>query len=406
MKRTYLVALCLAGMLTIAILMGSGFSRSTTLPESVLVDRGAFTVWTVYEGQLESRRIEAVRSSLSGSAPIIEIAPEGAFVETGDLLVRFDCSSLERELVRMEKELALAKSDLNTLKFAQIPMQLEDLNLQILEARTLYESERQFLEDSVSLVDEGLISEQELRQQEQKLEPMRLKLEGLELKRELLQEHEHPASLERAEAGLLAATRSLELEREQSDSCSVLAPAPGMVIYRATHMGGEYRTVRVGDTVWKNQVFMEVQDMTDLVANFEVPEAELGRVGEGRTVTITPVAYPDLSFEGVVEAVGSMARSLNSKPSWQKYFHVQAGLQGEDPRLRAGMSVRAAVLSYQADDVVRIPRLAVRWHEGRPTCMVLNGRRQEARELTLGQSNDQFFEVLEGVRNGEKVAVN
>ncbi|MBU1698501.1 MAG: hypothetical protein KKD21_15910, partial [Proteobacteria bacterium] len=74
-------------------------------------------------------------------------------------------------------------------------------------------------------------------------------------------------------------------------------------------------------------------------------------------------------------------------------------------RLRAGMSVRASVLSYSNPDALLLPRRAVSWEGETAWCEVLRGATRQRREVKLGQANDQYFEVVEGLEVGERVAL-
>ena len=134
-------------------------------------------------------------------------------------------------------------------------------------------------------------------------------------------------------------------------------------------------------------------------------EAELSRVDSGHEVVVAPVAYPDLSLKGVVESVGSMAQSMSGRPDWQRYFEVVVALKESDPRLRPGMTVRTRILAGARDAAVLVPRLAVSWDGNKAFCKVMKGAGEQRRDVELGISNDEFFEVLSGLQPGEKVLV-
>jgi membrane fusion protein, multidrug efflux system len=78
-------------------------------------------------------------------------------------------------------------------------------------------------------------------------------------------------------------------------------------------------------------------------------------------------------------------------------------LANSDTRLRAGMSVRAYILSYASSNSLAVPRTAVQWDNETATCEVVRGARKSRRELQLGMANEQYFEVLKGLDPGERV---
>ncbi|MBN1669528.1 MAG: efflux RND transporter periplasmic adaptor subunit [Kiritimatiellae bacterium] len=399
MKKKAVIAACVLAVPLLALFAGVRSLRARE--EGVAVRHGPLFVWSVNEGQLDARRVEVVMSEFSGGATIVELAAEGQQVAEGDLLVRFDGSQVERDLVKLERDYALAKSALESLRQAELPLELRELDLQLLEAHDAFEAEKQYHEDSIELMKEDLVSEQEIRKQKLRLEQMRAKLAKLETQLELTKTYLHPSKVERATATLAAAEQAAALARQQLASCTVRAPAAGIVVYRPLHMGAEYRNVRVGDTLYKNQPFMALPDMNDVVAECYVPEADLALVKEGLRAVIVPVAYPDLRLEGKVETVGSMAQAMPGRPGWQKYFRVVIGVSLVDARLRPGMSVQCRILSYENPAAVLVPRAAVWWQDGKPHCRVRRLFGAETRALTLGQGNPLHYEVLAGLQPGD-----
>lgn len=370
------------------------------------VDVGPVEQQALFEGRLEARRVEVIMSQFSGPAVIVELAPEGARVAPGDLLVRFDDTQLQRDLVNLERDVALAQADVTSLEQALLPMERSDLELKILEAREAWDSERQYSEDSAALRDEGLVSDQEWTQLKVKAERMRAHLDLLERQRELTVRWLHPSRLERARASLDAAKRALAFAQEQRARCQVLSPAAGLVAYRPLHFGAEYRTVRVGDTVFQNQPFMEIPDLADMVVQVLVPEADLAHVTQGLPATVTPLAYPNVVVAGRVERLGAMAQDEPGRPSWQKYFRMSLALEKGEDRLRPGMTVHALIRSARREQALRIPRAAVRWQsDGSATVCRAGAAGRPAEDCTVrvGLLSDQYAEILEGLQAGDCV---
>ncbi len=388
------------------VILGSGTFRGADRDDVLTeIKRGPLQVWSVYEGSLESRFRKNIMSQSMGPVTIVELAAEGTLVRQGDVVARFDSSQVERDVVRLERDHALAKAELESLENAKLPLELRDLEMQLVDARAQGDSEAQYLADSRQLLAEDLVSEQEVKQQEAKAAAAKALVEKLELQLRLTKEYLHPSALERARATLASAEQELASARQNIESCTIKAPADGMVVYRPVHAGGEFRTVRVGDTLYRSQPFMALPDMNDPVVQCDVPESELSRVNAGSAVMVVPLAYPDLRLGGAVESVGTMAQSLTGRPGSQRYFHVVIGLGEADARLRDGMSVRVSILSYASADALLVPRLCVEWDGETPYCEIARGGRRVRRELKLGMANDQYFEVVGGLEAGDRVVM-
>lgn len=403
MKRRFVIPVSLFSILVL-IVLGSGTFRASDRELGIAeVNVGPFEVWTVYDGSLESRVQKDIMSFMGGSAAIMELASEGVAVREGDVLVRFDSSEVERDVLRLERDYAAAKAEYESLSKAKLPLELRDLEVRLGDARATCSSEKQYLADCRQLHEESLISEQEVKQQELKVDAAKAAVDGLEFQLDLTRKYLHPSTLEKAQAAMASAEQELTLAKQQLQNCTVRAPADGMVVYRPVHVGGEYRTVRVGDALYRNLPFMALPDMSKPVVQCNVPESELSLVRVGSEVQVVPVAYSDLKLVGKVEAVGSMAQSVVGRPEWQRYFRVTIGLADSDPRLRAGMSVRAHILSYASSNSLAVPRTAVRWDNDTAICEVVRGGRKGRRELQLGMANEQYFEVLKGLEPGERI---
>ena len=403
MKRRFVIPVSLFSILVL-IVLGSGTLRTSDRELGITeVKSGPFEVWTVYDGSLESRVQKDIMSVMGGSAAIMELASEGAAVREGDVLVRFDSAQAERDVLKLERDYAAAKAEYESLSKAKLPLELRDLEVRLGDARVTSASEARYLEDCRQLREESLISEQEVKQQEIKVEASKAQVDNLEFQLDLTRKYLHPSALERAEAAMASADQELILAKKQLENCTVRAPADGMVVYRPVHVGGEYRTVRVGDTLYRNLPFMALPDMSKPVVQCNVPESELSLVRVGSEAQVVPVAYSDVKLAGKVESVGSMAQSVMGRPDWQRYFRVTIGLAGGDARLRAGMSVRAYILSYASSNAIAVPRTAVRWDNESAACEVVRGSRKASRELQLGMANEQYFEVLKGLEPGERV---
>jgi multidrug efflux pump subunit AcrA (membrane-fusion protein) len=69
--------------------------------------------------------------------------------------------------------------------------------------------------------------------------------------------------------------------------------------------------------------------------------------------------------------------------------------------LKPGMSTKVEVLVSRLDDVVYVPIQAVTPIEGKHYCFV----GAQPREVEVGEFNDEFIEIRNGLAAGEKVAL-
>ncbi len=375
-------------------LLGLVSSRSSPREEALTyIERGALSRWVSYQGVLEARQVDVIASQLSGSSVIEFLAPEGAPVQAGDVLARFDRSQLERERLRVERDYLLAEAELRSLEHADLPLKLNEMTLQLLEARAEYEAENQYLAESIEMMEEGLVSGPEVEKQRLHVQRLEARLKQLARQVQLTREFLHPARLAQARATFEAAEQALHLARRELDHAVVRAPRAGTVSYRPLHLGADYRVVRVGDTLFKNQPFLAIPDMRDVVVEFHVPEGELSLVAEGAEVVVAPIAYPDLALYGRVQTVASVAQILPGRSSAQKFFRVLVDMQDADPRLRSGMTVIVRVLAFHEPDALLLPRTALQWRDGQAFVEVKRDGRWQREPVPIGRTSDTHLEV-------------
>lgn len=369
------------------------------------VYEGPIEVWSGLEGTVESRFVREIMSDLQGAATVIELAPDGGVVQADEVLVRFDSSVWERERLRLNRDATVAREDYESLVRAKLPLEEQDLQGRAAVAWQQYSNEFSGIADSRELLADGLISTQEMAQQTARVEATRAQAAQADRQANLTREFLHPAARERARAVLDSAEQESAIAARQLSNCVIRAPCAGLLAHKAVSFGSEFRTARVGDGVYRNQPFLTISDMSNMVLRCTVPESDLLTVAPGAVAEVRPLAYPELRLRAAVESVGGMAQAVAGKPGGQKYFAVLIRLEEVDRRLRPGMSAEVRVCAYASAKSTLVPRAAVFWNEDRTFCEVAREGRWARVPVRLGQAGLRDVEVLDGLRVGEKVRV-
>ena len=214
-------------------------------------------------GTIRAQNPVPIFSTLSQSATILKIAPEGKLLEADDLVVRFDTSAIEREALRIEKNMRLAEAEYLSLKEAELPLQKKEIEQQLREQEFLLEQEQKQLTQLQSLFAKDLLSAHEVTQQEQKLKRAELELTAMQERFELTTKHIHPRRLSQAETQYLSAKKEWEYIQKDLQNTSIAADSSGFVIYQPIMINGKLRSVQVGDNVYRNQTFIWLNDPND-----------------------------------------------------------------------------------------------------------------------------------------------
>lgn len=354
-------------------------------------ERGEVRPWTAVAGEVQPRRVERIASKLQGAGVLVELAKEGERVEAGAVVARFETSQLEQDLARQEAEVERARQEVSSLEGAELPLEILELEASVGDAEGELESEKAFLETSEGLAGRGLMGEGEIERQKERVAAVEQRLERQRKRLELTQKELHPARLGKARAALAAAEAARDFTKGQLALCEVRAEGGGVVSLVALPLGGELRTADVGDTVYRNQTFMTLPDIGEMVAETWVGERDWGRIEVGARAEVE--AAGGGRVEGVVESVGRIAHDGR--------YPVRIALE-DAIEWPAGMSVVAKVAGAAATNVVRVRRSALLWTDGRPW---LWGQGDDGapvrRDVTLGILDGEWAEVVDGLAEGD-----
>ena len=393
--RTWMMVTALGAGLAVGCGRGGAAAPRTTV-----ADRGAVRMTVPFSGELETRRMERIAAGMQGSAVLAELAAEGTPVAAGDLLARFDASQTEQDLARLENEAIRARQELDSLELAELPLELLDLETRRAEAAAELAAEERFLESARSLGERGLMTAGEIERQEQKVADLRVRGGQLDTRIELTRKHVHAARLEKARAALAAAESQRDFTARQLALCEVRAPVAGVATLVPLPVGGEYRVAHVGDTLFRNQVFLCLPDPAEYVVRGYVGEGELPWVQPGRTVTAVPAAFPEVQLTGRVESVGGLAQTRPGQPAWRKYFPVQIALDPFDAVLPVGLTVHAEIIAGENPGALRVLREAVVWRDAQAYVRRASG---EEVPVQAGLMDATHVEILSGLAEGDEV---
>ncbi len=408
MNRLPLAALAL--LLVAAVPACRRAPADADAPRWVPAARAGIRQTLAFQGELEARTMLRVAVPLQGSAVLEELVAEGTRVHEGDVLARFDSAQIAQDLARQESEAVRARQELDSLEKAELPLERLDLESRRDELLAALRAEEAFLDAATGLRDRGLMSDAELLRQRGKIAAVRADADRAATRLDLTAGPLHAARLAKARAALEAAERQRDYTARQLALCTVTAPAGGTVSLVPLPVGGEYRTARVGDSLYRNQVFLCIPRDDARIVRGHVEESALPSVRPGAPATAVPAAFPDLRLPGRVESVGSMARSLPGQPAWRKYFPVAVALDPlpQDQDLPAGLTMNVEIVSGEAPSALAIPRAALESESGRlyvqrRPAAALPSAPPVRTEVRIGLADTASVQILSGLSDGDLV---
>ena len=190
------------------------------------------------------------------------------------------------------------------------------------------------------------------------------------------------------------------LERAQARVEAIEARVADRVI-RAPFTGVlGLREVSPGELVRPGDVIARLDDTSTIKLDFTLPERFLSVIEPGIRVQARAAAFDEEVFDGEIAQIDSRVDPAT------RAVTVRALVDNADGRLRPGMLMTVQV-RRDVRTAPAVPEAAVSRLRERTFVYVVaegeNGLVAEQRDVTLGQRDGGQFEVLAGVRNGERV---
>ena len=172
------------------------------------------------------------------------------------------------------------------------------------------------------------------------------------------------------------------------------SPLSGRVVERKVDLGTD-----VGGQGDPDDLYT-VADLSCLWIELAVPTVELAKVKEGARVMVTQSqGDSDKQTEGKVIFVSPI---LNPDT---RSARVIVALPNPEMTWRPGTFVTAEVEVGQDAVTVRIPKAAIQTIAGEKVVFVHTATGFEKREIEIGRSDDNSYEVVSGLKPGEEIAV-
>ena len=206
-------------------------------------------------------------------------------------------------------------------------------------------------------------------------------------------------------------TVKLERLTKQIQACTMRAPQDGEVVYPSeSSRRSDAQLIQAGATVRERQTIIKLPDLSQMKVDANIHESRISLVKKGLPVLIRVDAAAGEVFEGVVDSVSSVPMSTNYMRPDLKEYEAVVQIREKPERikgiLKPGLTAAIEIVVSQRSNVLQVPWQAVVGIGPKRYAFVISGGRTERRDVVIGGSNDTSVEVLEGVKEGDLVAMN
>ncbi len=159
-------------------------------------------------------------------------------------------------------------------------------------------------------------------------------------------------ALDAARAGVASSSAALVRAETNLRYATITSPIDGIVVSR---------NVDVGQTVAASlsapTLFTIANDLTQMQLEAAVDEADIGMVKVGQPATFTVDAFPDLTFSGEVQQIRLQPETVQNVVTYTVVIHVA----NPEQKLLPGMTANVTIQVDQANDVLKVPAMALRF---------------------------------------------
>lgn len=430
---------------SIALLIGIGFlvylgtqfwgrgagTSASTVGLAHVVQKGDLTITVSEQGTLESSNNSEIKCRIRGGSTVTQVVKGGTEVKPGDLLVQLDTKRIEDAISRHSTDAFVAeatfertKADLGRAELAidaylegTYPTELKALNKKLALAKSNLKTLRGAFVHSESMYRRGYVNKYEVQSGQLGVEQAELELKVRQKEIDVLNEYTKVMELEILN-GNLRSLRSkfkadeagMKLDQGRRDTaikeleyCEVRASRAGLVIFPSAAAWKGTPDVTEGGFVRHDQVMLLMPDLTQMQVKVGIHESLVDRVKKGMKAKVT---LPDFEIEGEVGSVASVAKPAGWWTGNMVKYDTVITLP-ETAGLRPGMSAQVDVVLAEFKDQILLPVSSIVEIGNQQLCWVKNSNGQADRRIVeTGASNDVFMIAKSGIKVGEEVILN
>ncbi len=368
-------------------------------------------------GKIQAKKTVNISAETMGKVVDLQVA-EGDVVRVGQPLLQIDPRNLETAVQNREASLATARS------------QLEQMRSQAENSKVALKQSEDTLRRQESMMEKGLIPRETY---ERSLNDFRMRQTDLRVSEQAVRTQEQRIKQEEA---------NLESARYDLNKVRIVSPINGIVIRRNIEAG---ETAIVGTMNNAGTVLLTIADLSVLETEIEVDETDIPFIQIGQIAKITIDAIPDREFAGRVTEVGNSPIQATGQAAANAgratNFKVVVTIDGEVPNVRPGFTCTAVITTATRKQVLSVPIQAMTVRElvvdaagtpvptappadaagpsARPAAPPPLGPGQTRKEfegvfvsragravfvpVKTGIAGERYFEVLEGLAEGDEV---
>jgi len=382
---TFLVVLA-----AVALLAAFVFRRDEAVPvRTARVEQGKIRSVIATNGKIEPVNNFEAHAPVAASVERL-LVKEGEAVRKGQLLVVLDDADARTKAAHAETQLKAAQADLAAIERGGNQEEVLNFDVQLTKARTDRDTAQRNLEALKKLQQNGAASEGEVREAENALARADSQLKFLNQRQSKRYSN---AEIAHVEARRDEARAEFDAAQDTLAKSNVHAPFDGIVYSLPVKQGG---FVANGD------LLLQVADLRTVLVRAFVDEPDVARLAAGDQIQITWDAVPGRIWTAAVTGIPSTVKLHSSR----NVGEITSVVDNKDLKLLPNVNVGVTITAAEHDNVLIIPREALRTDDSTPYVLLVAGRKLTRRNVETALSNLTQVEIKSGLSANDLIAIN
>jgi len=198
--------------------------------------------------------------------------------------------------------------------------------------------------------------------------------------------------VENVEAEYLSAKTNLDAINNRVEFLSIKAPFSGVITKRFVDKGA---LIQSGLNESNPQALFELQEINPIRLTVPVPGSDAAGIQKGMKVK---VSFPELSSKF---SEAKVSRTSNALDPLSKTMQVEIDLNNLDGKIISGMYAKALLQINSRENILSLPIMTKLSHKNEDYVLIVKDDKVKRIPITIGISNQDYFEVLNHQINSE-----
>ncbi len=392
MKRIMIIAA--------SVVMASGCSNEEKVTTPVIkVTEGQVLFQIHAEGELEAVKSTPITAPTGASRrpqTLAWIKPQFSTVKAGDVVARFDGTNFQLEV------------DETNFEIQKLMYSMMAKDREIGNSKFSFNAESQVIDYEYDLAKQFNIDDPLLYTKIEMIEAgdnedfLKAKAEHIDKVEDNFEEKSQ-TEIAVLESSKQVQEAKLEMNSASLSALEVVAPHDGLFVLEPSWDGS---LPEPGKSIFPGAKLASLPDLSQMQAKVFVPEVEAIGIKEGVPVEVRLHAFPDTTFEGLVNSISKTAQP-KERDNPVKYFTVMVGLDAtHDDKLKPGQRLDANIRVVEKDQGLVVPIQTVFREQNSTWVYLQDGSQFSQKPITTGFCSSSLCTIEQGLADGDVIALS